>query len=383
MEIVDLLNLSVAGKKYEISLTKALNTLLGDNLKIVSLSKQGRREARRLKINEVFQNKCYIQTNTVYCPIVSDLVRDTHFFFILLKWSLVNIRNKRVVVILNSPFGVCFSALIFKYLTGVKPVSLTIDTPFTQENFFVGILGWYNKIIFAWGHYLLRLFSGIIVLNKCAVEALKLRIPFLVSTIGYEERNNYYLFEQRVDSVLTEKVKKIVYTGTLTLSKGIITLINAFRDLDQDVYQLNIYGYGPLEADIREIAASHKNIIFHGRIEYKSLLERISEADLLVNATDTNNLADQFSFPSKLIDYMLSGRPVLTTRSRSIPKGYFEFLFFIDEQTPEGFKHAIRNFFLNDPLLVKHKTLAGINYIRKKQNWTIISKKIVNFVTKL
>lgn len=380
MEIVNLLNLSVAGKKYEISLAKSLNILLGDNIKIVSISTQGRREAKRLKIKEVFQEKNYVHTKVVNFPIVSDLVRDTHFFFILLKWSLVNFRYKRVVVILNSPFGICLSALISKYIIGVKPVSLTIDTPFTQENSFTGVVGWYNKRLFSLGHYLLKSFSGIIVLNRNAIDILKIKIPFLVTKIGFEEED--YNFEHQ-DSISNNSIfypRKIVFAGTLVHYNGISELLQAFTMLNKREYELHIYGYGPMEKEVKEYAYNDSNIVFHGRIENRNLLNKLSSADLLINPRNTSNPTDYFSFPSKLVEYILSGRPVLTTRVKSIPNEYEEFLFFIDEETPQGISKSIHDFFSIDSNLVKEKTLNGVSYIKENQNWKIISNEFLTFL---
>lgn len=380
MEIVNLLNLSVAGKKYEISLAKALNTLLGDNLKIVSLSKQGRREARRLKINEVFQGKCFIQTKTVNFPMISDLLRDTHFFLILLKWSLVNIRYKRVIVILNSPFGVCFSALIFKYFTGVKPVSLTIDTPFTKENSFKGFLGRYNRILFSGGYYLLKSFSGIVVQNRNAIDVLKLKIPSLITRIGFDETDYTDLNEVSINHESNPFPKRIIYAGTLIYYNGIPALLKAFSLLNRFEYELHIYGYGPMENEVQEFAQGSSNIYFHGRTTNQSILSILPTADLLINPRSTEDQVDLFGFPSKLVEYILSGRPVLTTRTRSIPNELEEFLFFIDVETPQGISKSIQDFFLKDANLVNEKTLNGLSYIRGNHNWTIITKELLTFL---
>ena len=75
----------------------------------------------------------------------------------------------------------------------------------------------------------------------------------------------------------------------------------------------------------------------------------------------------------------MSGKPVLTTKFDSLPVEYNDFLFFIDEETPDGYCSAIKKCFSKDPQEIKVMINAGVKYIKKNQNWTIISKEIIIF----
>lgn len=57
-------------------------------------------------------------------------------------------------------------------------------------------------------------------------------------------------------------ILKIVYAGTLIYYNGITEMLNAFADLGE-VYQLHIYGYGPLENSVIKMAKTYSNIIYH------------------------------------------------------------------------------------------------------------------------
>ena len=49
----------------------------------------------------------------------------------------------------------------------------------------------------------------------------------------------------------------------------------------------------------------------------------------------------RYSFPSKLLEYMGTGVPVLTTRLPGIPGEYYEFLSIIEECSPRGIIDAL------------------------------------------
>jgi glycosyltransferase involved in cell wall biosynthesis len=153
--------------------------------------------------------------------------------------------------------------------------------------------------------------------------------------------------------------------------------------LNKDDYELNIYGYGPLEDEIREYSSTVENILFGGRIDYDELLFKLSEADLLINPSLTDDPSMDFSFPSKLTEYILSERPVLTTRFSSLPSQYLSFVFLIEDETPEGIHDAIINVLNESEKVIKEKITHGVEYIKKFQNWNTISDKTIDFLKEL
>ncbi len=180
--VVDKHKLSIAGKKYELSLLNSLNNILHDNLEIISIS---RVPGANLKYQDtLFNNKKYKILHQSRYFLLSELVLSANLIFELLIWVAINYKHNKSILLLNSPFGASFFLVCFKYLFGIKIFSLTIDTPFIRENKFNSILGIYTKIKFKLGHYLLHFFSGIAVLNYNVVKVLNLKITFLGTKIG-------------------------------------------------------------------------------------------------------------------------------------------------------------------------------------------------------
>ena len=49
----------------------------------------------------------------------------------------------------------------------------------------------------------------------------------------------------------------------------------------------------------------------------------------------------KYSFPSKNIEYMASGTPLLTTKLPGMPKEYYPYVFLIENESVEGYAKAL------------------------------------------
>jgi len=71
---------------------------------------------------------------------------------------------------------------------------------------------------------------------------------------------------------------RVIYVGRLSEEKNLLRLIDVFIEVP-DLY-LDIYGSGPLEANLKKRAKS--NVVFHGNIPNKNLGKAFEKADFLI-----------------------------------------------------------------------------------------------------
>jgi len=134
----------------------------------------------------------------------------------------------------------------------------------------------------------------------------------------------------------------IVYAGNLAAASGVDRLILAVEGLEDIHVSLKIYGKGELAEWIDGRAkrdARVRPVEFAPRSEVMSAYLR---ADLLVQPRPMNQPVGRYSFPSKLVEYMASGTPVLTTRLEGVPAEYEPYVYWIDDDSAEGIRIAIR-----------------------------------------
>lgn len=105
----------------------------------------------------------------------------------------------------------------------------------------------------------------------------------------------------------------IVYTGRLTKYDGVLDLINAVENIDDFDVVLDIAGGGEILEDVLAASKKSTKINFHGSLSRDETRELQCGADLFVLPRLPEEYT-KYSFPSKLCEYILTGKPILTRR---------------------------------------------------------------------
>ncbi len=134
------------------------------------------------------------------------------------------------------------------------------------------------------------------------------------------------------NNILDSSEKKVIfYSGTLNRKFGIDTLLEAFSQIDGKDFELWICGSGEAENDVKEYAKRDNRIVFWGYCSFDKVNELRSRATVLVNPRPNNEEFTKYSFPSKTMEYMLSGIPVVMYKLDGIPNEYDSYLFYVKE----------------------------------------------------
>ena len=135
--------------------------------------------------------------------------------------------------------------------------------------------------------------------------------------------------------------KTILYTGTLDYRLGIMNLLKAFMEINDEEFKLWICGAGNASFDIINASKNDHRIIFFGILPLDEILELQKKATVLVNPRSSEGEFTKYSFPSKTLEYMASGTPCIMHRLPSVPKEYNDFIFFTDRDDYTGLKEKI------------------------------------------
>ncbi len=137
--------------------------------------------------------------------------------------------------------------------------------------------------------------------------------------------------------------KAVMYAGVLHEKYGILNLLDAFEMLDDKQTELWLFGTGTAEEEVKERAKKNQRIKYFGVIPRENVLEYEKKATLLVNPRDSKETFTKYSFPSKMIEYMLSGTAMLTVRLEGIPKEYYDYVFASEDNSAECLREALYN----------------------------------------
>lgn len=138
-----------------------------------------------------------------------------------------------------------------------------------------------------------------------------------------------------------ESGKVILYTGNLGERYGVLNLLDAFAGIDGDDYKLCFRGSGDCQNEILERSKSDKRIILLPPLSRKDLLRLQKSATVLVNPVSPSEVFTNYFFPSKTLEYLASGTPVIMYHLNCLPKEYDKHIYYIEEDSVEGLRNKL------------------------------------------
>jgi glycosyltransferase involved in cell wall biosynthesis len=174
--------------------------------------------------------------------------------------------------------------------------------------------------------------------------------------------------------------KDIIYAGALTDYSGIVQLIEAMREVKHSDIKLQVYGNGYLVDWVKNQAAQYANIVYMGVVPNNEMRGIQQQCLLLVNPRPTDSDIARYTFPSKILEYLASGTPVLTSRLNGIPREYDRYLSYIDTVDGKGIAKAIDKFFDGEYGESLHKAEEGKKFVLTQKSWYAQGKKIIHFI---
>lgn len=133
-------------------------------------------------------------------------------------------------------------------------------------------------------------------------------------------------FNVNAKSIVSDGIKRIVYTGKMNMKFGIKELVDSFMQIEDPDYRLILCGDGDARSYVEEKATIDTRIEYKGMVTALKAKEYIDMADVLVNPRPNNEEYTKYSFPSKNIEYLMTGKPVVAYMLDGMPKHYKDFL---------------------------------------------------------
>lgn len=151
------------------------------------------------------------------------------------------------------------------------------------------------------------------------------------------------------------------FSGALYERYGVETMIHAFLKLKPKNIDLLIAGMGPVSHRIEQLSQQHRQIKFLGLLD--PLLTRKYQAGAYVNLNPRplDETLDPVAIPSKVLDYISSGAPTLTTRHPWIEAQFLESIHYIDDSSVDGIRMGMKRFLAADYGLAQSKANKAKN----------------------
>ena len=174
-----------------------------------------------------------------------------------------------------------------------------------------------------------------------------------------------------------EKKKTIVYAGGISFRYGIKELIGGFLSTGLKDVDLVLYGAGDAVEYVNSIR--NDNLKYMGLVDKKTVISAEKGASILINPRPTNEEYSWCSFPSKILEYLSTGVPVLTTKLLCFSAEYDNYLNYLNDLSPESIAKGITNAFKNYDELSRKAILAK-EFVKNNKNSKKQAILISNFL---
>lgn len=178
--------------------------------------------------------------------------------------------------------------------------------------------------------------------------------------------------KQASPDINSSEYKSIVYTGKLNTAFGIKDLVDSFMNIPDENYRLILCGDGDAKSYVAEMAEKDKRIDYRGQVTPETAKKITAQASVLVNPRPNDGDYTKYSFPSKNIEYLMTGKPVVAYMLDGMPEIYSEFIFPVSKENP--FEIALNTAFHTDN---KQAYQSFCDYAEEHLSASNIVKKIL------
>lgn len=267
--------------------------------------------------------------------------------------------------------SVKLAALFFKH----KSITVVCDIPWmTTTQVATKPLTLKQKAAIWMGKKLGDSFDGYVFLTETMNDVLNTKRRPYVVVEGFCDQ-----LMSNVPNMLEKKNKKrvILYAGGLSEKYGILSLVEAVKQLDDENVELWLYGSG----DMNDKLSSEPNgrIHFWGPKSNKEVVEAELQATVLINPRPTTDEYTHYSFPSKTLEYMVSGTYTMTTKLAGIPDEYFYYCGIIEPFDTDGLLKSLKNALSLSDQELHDKGMKAKRFVLENKNNITQTKRVIDF----
>lgn len=211
-----------------------------------------------------------------------------------------------------------------------------------------------------------------VLLSKHMAEYMKVNKPYCIME-GISTENT-------IETVNNTKKKIIVYSGTLHEKFGVLNLVQAFQQIKNSNYELIICGIGDSQAKIEAATKIDDRIKFMGQLSHDEVIELQRHATVLVNPRQNIEEFTKYSFPSKNLEYLSSGVPLIAYKLDGIPDEYDDYIIYPKSNSVEDLAKCIEKICnLNEEERRQIGTKAK-KFVSENKNYIVQTKKIIDLI---
>ena len=225
-------------------------------------------------------------------------------------------------------------------------------------------------------HYVIKRLDGRIIINERIAK-------------DYAPQNNYLLIDGGIGNNIIERLFPLklssnrnlvlVLAGMLWEQNGTALVLNTLKQHPELNVKVIFAGKGQDVSDIINEAKSDSRIEYKGMLSPDELFRVYETADVLLNLRIEDTV--DYHFPSKLLEYLVTGKVVISTPVAHAERDYGRFLSILNPATPESLSSLLKEIMNIDKETLFRKGVEQRNYMIENRTWEVRTKEIIAYIS--
>lgn len=331
-------------------------------------------------LEKVSENQMYHYLKVSNNPLTKHISLFFSGLFNTFKWNFKFKAEDRVVICDVLNLSISISALIVSKLYNVKSIAVITDLPnYMNYSKQTGSAAYclYSRLYRGICNYFLKRYNYYVILTEQMNEIVNPKSKPYVVIEGMVD-----IKMENVSNELENKYKNkvIIYAGALYEKYGIKSLIEAFTALKNQDVRLWLFGDGDFVNRISNYEEKDSRIKYFGVVPNEHVVKEQLKATLLVNPRPSIEEFTKYSFPSKNMEYMASGTPVLTTPLQGMPQEYNDYVYLFEDESVDGMTRTIENLLKLDKRELHDKGIIAKKFVLKEKNNVAQGMQLINMI---
>ena len=307
-------------------------------------------------------------------PIIKHICVFIYSFISTFIWGCSRRKEKAVVCDVLA-ISVCLGTLLGAKLFGIRTVGVVTDIYGLMVG---GSKNWLSKIAEKINNMYVSSFDKYVLLTEAMNDIVNPKHrPYIVMEALCDES----ITHQNGLKFMKDIPRVVMYAGGLYERYGLKMLVDAFIKADTDA-RLVLYGSGSYIDELKNVCHKHPNVEYRGVAPNEEVVAAQARATLLVNPRFTTEEFTKYSFPSKNMEYMASGTPLLTTKLPGMPSEYHKYVYLIEDESLDGFVSAIKAALAHSEEELMDFGQSAKQFVLKQKNNVIQAKRIIDLIDK-
>ncbi len=370
-------NVKPSINKFHFGIIKGLKENGYDDITVLSGLPINNKTTKKLWLKYEKDNEdtvVYKSLPFINLPIIKQLFIIFSLIILIITWSIKNRKTKEKIIITDASYvTVNFFVVIMKKLLNLKTITIVADvydymSLKVEKNKKRDLL---KKFLCRTTNYCFKNYDGFVFLTKQMNKLLNIKNKPYVIMEGILNTDAYLNTK-----TIKPTNKNIVYTGSFNSKFGIKELVDDFIKIKDKNIELHLYGHGDLEKYLIEKSKKDSRIKIFKPVSQKEIIKIQQQAYILINPRSNEGEYTKYSFPSKTMEYLASGRPVLMYKLPGVGEEYYNYVY----EIKKGIKSSLEDLLKKSDSELNERGKLGKDFVIKNKNTKSQTKKILDLI---